>query len=166
MYPTASNLFASTTHGEGLDQAYFQTRRSCAVFQSMRHLSKTLGAGAAAVPRADCGMSEDATRALEQSRRSAPVNNHVCCRLQSTQKGSTLESVHSELWCGKTLLVRGVFRLRAMSPYYPMWDILGRVATGRLDISTLSCPSPVPDPSFSSLVLSENTPPPLLLEGK
>ena len=64
-------------------------------------LSKTLGAGAAAVPRADCGMSADATRALEQSRRSAPVNNHVCCRLQSPQKGSTLKSVLSQLWCGK-----------------------------------------------------------------
>ena len=66
----------------------------------------------------------------------------------------------------KILLVRGVFRLRAMSPYYPMWDILGRVATGRLDISTLSCPSPVSGPSCSSLVLFEDIPPPLLLEGK
>ena len=132
----------------------------------MRHLSKTLGAGAAALPRADCGMSAHATRALEQSRRSAPVNNHVCCRLQSPQKGSTLKAVHSQLWCGTIILVRCVFRLRAMSPYYPMWDILGRLASGRLDISTLSCPSPVPGPSYSSLVLSEDTPPPLLLEGK
>ena len=77
-----------------------------------------------------------------------------------------LKSVHSQLWCGKILLVRGVFRLRAMSPYYPMWDILGPVATGRLDISTLSCPSKLPGPSCSSLVLFKAIPPPLLLEGK
>lgn len=47
-----------------------------------------------------------------------------------------------------------------------MWDILGRVGTRRFDISTLSCSSRLPGPSYSSLVLFEDTPPPLLLEGK
>ena len=105
LYPTASMLFASVIHRDGLDQAYFQTRRSCAVFQKYATLVEdTRGC----CSRADCGMSVDATRALEQkSRRSAPVNIHVSCRLQSTWRGSALRSVHGQLlWCGENLLVR------------------------------------------------------------
>ena len=46
------------------------------------------------------------------------------------------------------------------------WNILGRVGSRRFVISTLSCSSRVTGPSYSSLVLFKETPPPLLLEGK
>ena len=58
-----------------------------------------------------------------------------------------------------------MFRLRAMSPCFPIRDILGRVGTRRFDISTLSS-SRLPGQSHSSLVLFEDILPPLLLDGK
>ena len=120
-YPTASTLFASVIHRDGLDQACFQTRRSSAVFQKYATLvDDTRGC----CSRADCGMSVDATRAWEQkSRRSAPVNIHVSCRLQSTWKGSTLRSVHGQL-----LMVwrESTSAMRVSSPrYVPIFPHVG-----------------------------------------
>ena len=108
-------IYTSATHGRGRHKLTLSLADHVHSLESMQHLSRSLGA---AVGPTGYGINVHATCALEQSRRSAPVNSHVVWH----HHGIMYPENRSQPSYGVGVVP--VFRLRAMSPYYPIWDIL------------------------------------------